>query len=261
MPDAADLLTRIAAALDAARAALAPFRSGDIASARKSDHSPVTEADHAVDRALRSLLPRNGEGWLSEETADNPSRLACDSVWVVDPIDGTHEFIDGIPEWCVSVGYVHLGRAIAGGILNPATGEVFLGALDAGVLYNGARVTLPPLSSLEGAVVLASRSETRRGEWRRYKDSGFTAQPVGSVAYKLALVSAGRASATWTLSPKNEWDIAAGAALVTAAGGFICHPDFSPALFNQSDTRVPGFIAAAPGLEEPIRRALSAALP
>ncbi len=257
MPDPADLLTRIAAALDAARQALAPFRSGDIASARKSDHSPVTEADHTVDRALRSLLPRNGEGWLSEETADNSSRLACDSVWVVDPIDGTHEFIDGIPEWSVSVGYVHLGRAIAGGILNPATGEVFLGAVGAGVSYNGSPATLEPRSSLEGATVLASRTEVRRGEWRRFQNAGFLTRPVGSVAYKLALVAAGLASATWPLSPKSEWDIAAGAALVAAAGGFVCHPDFSPALFNQPDSRVPGFIAAAQALEEPIRRALS----
>lgn len=257
MSPTAELLPRIAEALEAARAALAPFRSGEIASSRKSDHSPVTEADHAVDRALRSLLPRAGEGWLSEETADSPARLACESVWVVDPIDGTHEFIDGIPEWCVSVGFVHRGHAVAGGILNPATGELFLGALGAGAFYNGAPVSLTPRSSLDGAVVLASRSETRRGEWRRYQASGFTAQPVGSVAYKLALVSAGRADATWTLSPKNEWDIAAGAALVTAAGGFICHPDFSPALFNQPVTRVPGFIAAAPGLEDPIRRALA----
>ena len=86
-----------------------------------------------MDGLLRQMLPRPGEGWLSEETGDDRERLSCARVWVVDPIDGTREFIDGVPEWCVSIGLVEDGIAVAGGILNPATGETVLGGAGLGV--------------------------------------------------------------------------------------------------------------------------------
>lgn len=250
------IVTRIEEAFQAAAGALAPFRSGAIRADRKRDQSPVTEADRAVDRVLREILLRDGEGWLSEETKDNPERLAKDCVWVVDPIDGTLEFVEGIPEWCVSIGYVKSGRPVAGGIFNPATGEKIVGSLASGVTYNGQPAGVSARTSLDGSLVLASRSEVKRKEWEGYEAWGFDIQAMGSVAYKLALVAAGRAEATWTLSPKHEWDIAAGAALVAAGGGFVCTLEWAEPRFNRPSCWLPGFVAG--GL--PLRAQIAASI-
>ena len=129
----ADILQRIAAALAAARAVFARFTPGAIETEYKIGHDPVTEADRAVDAVLRQNLLRDGEGWLSEESVDDVSRLDKSRVWVVDPLDGTREFVAGIPEFCVSIGFVENGRPVAGGICNPATNETFLGSIDSGV--------------------------------------------------------------------------------------------------------------------------------
>src|SRR6202049_596687 len=138
MPSAySDILTRIDAALEAARAAFSCFNAGAIEAVFKAGLDPVTEADRAVDAVLRENLLRDGEGWLSEESVDDYSRLGKERVWVVDPLDGTREFVQGLPEFCVSIGFVENGRPVAGGIYNPATREKFLGAIGGGVTYNG----------------------------------------------------------------------------------------------------------------------------
>ncbi len=251
MSRAADL-DRIERAIHDAAEALKPFTPGDVAYEVKSDRGdPVTEADHAVNDVLLSALPRDGEGWLSEETVDDPSRLACRRVWVVDPVDGTREFVDGIPEWCISVGLVEEGEAVAGGIYNPATDELVMGALETGVTFNGVPARVEPREGLAGAVILASRSEVRRGEWERFGDATFSVEPCGSVAYKLGLVAAGRAGGTWTLVPKHEWDVVAGAALVRAAGGAVMHADGSPPSFNRERPKLPNLLAGPrPVLDE-----------
>ena len=219
----------------------------------KDRGDPLTEADLAVNQVLYESLPRPGEGWLSEETRDDSGRLGLARVWVVDPIDGTQEFVQGIPEWCVSVGLVEDGTPVAGGIMNPATGETVIGGIGLGVRLNGKEVRVSARATLERAVVLASRSETNRGEWRRFAEAPFGVRPCGSVAYKLGLVAAGLADLTWTLVPKNEWDVAAGAALVGAAGGRVLHADGSERAFNQPDPRLPDFLAGPAGLVEQVR--------
>src|SRR5438874_1789355 len=219
-PDS-EILERIASALEAARQVLNRFTAGAIEAEYKAGHDPVTEADKSVDAVLRKELLRNGEGWLSEESVDDLARLNANRVWIVDPLDGTREFVAGIPEFCVSVAMVEDGHPIAGGICNPATNEIFLGGVDSGVSYNGKPVQVSRRASLNGAAVLASRSEVKRGEWKQFENAPFTIRPMGSVAYKLALVSAGLADATFTLTPKHEWDVAAGAALVESAEGFV----------------------------------------
>jgi len=245
-----EILTRIENALHVACEVLARFTPGQVVAQYKSSRDPVTEADRAVDRALRECLQRADEDWLSEECLDDRRRLKCKHVWIIDPLDGTAEFVAGIPEWAVSVAFVENGRAIAGGVYNCSTGEIFLGGIGVGVTYNGASVKAASRATLDGALVLASRSEFGRGEWRRFEGRGFTVRPVGSVAYKLALVAAGSAHATWTLSPKHEWDIAGGSALVQAAGGFVHTLDGTPPKFNSPTPRLSGLIAGAPGLEK-----------
>jgi len=241
-------LDRIHHALDLAAKALEAFTPGEVAAQMKHGDDPLTAADIAVDVALRSALPRDGEGWLSEETADDPSRLDCSRVWIVDPIDGTREFVMGIPEWCVSVALVVGGNPMAGGILNIASGHRIVGSLDDGVTLNGEPVTCTTRDDLRGALVLGSRSEVKRGEWSSFFGTPIAVRNMGSVAYKLGLVAAGLADATWTLVPKNEWDVAGGAALVAAAGGTVMGLDYQPVKFNQAETLMDGFIATAPGI-------------
>lgn len=168
--------------------------------------------------------------------------------------------MQGLPEWCVSVGLVEEGVAIAGGIANPATGETVLGGEGFGVTLNGSRTAASARAGLEGALVLASRSEVGRGEWRRFETAPFRVQPVGSVAYKLALVAAGRADATWTLSPKHDWDVAAGAALVRAAGGVVFTPSGLPPRFDRPSPKLHGLIAAGPYLAGEVARLLGVRL-
>ena len=246
----AETLQRIQSALESARQVFARFTPGAIEAEYKAGHDPVTEADTAVDAVLRQELLREGEGWLSEESVDDFSRLEKKRVWIVDPLDGTREFIAGIPEFCVSIGFVEDGRPVAGGIYNPATDETFLGSVDSGVTYNGKPAGPSQRQTLDGAVILASRSEVKRGEWKPFENASFTIRPMGSVAYKLALVSAGLADITFPLTPKNEWDVVAGAALVRSAGGFVSTLDKADLIANRRDPLLSGLLASGPFLKD-----------
>lgn len=246
-----DDLDRISQALDAAVSTLEAFTPGAVEATMKEGDDPLTAADLAVNEVLFELLPRPGEGWLFEETADTTDRLHCERVWVVDPIDGTREFVAGIPEWAVSVALIERGRSVAGGVCNPATGERVIGSIETGVRYTGDR-SPTAATCLGDAVVLASRSEIRRGEWERFANSPFTIVPTGSVAYKTALVAAGRADATWTLVPKHEWDVAAGAALVAAGGGWVALPDGGRATWNRPTPLLPGLIATSAAIADEV---------
>lgn len=245
-----DILERISAALEAARAVFAKFTPGAIETEYKIGHDPVTEADRQIDAVLRQNLLRDGEGWLSEETTDEFSRLSKSRVWVVDPLDGTREFVQGIPEFCASIGFVENGQPVAGGICNPATNETIIGAIDAGIIYNGKPVRPSERTSLTGSLILASRSEVKRGEWQQFQNGQYQIRPMGSVAYKLGLVAAGKADVTFTLTPKNEWDVAAGAALVQSAGGFVATLENTPLRCNNRNPLLAGLIASAPGLRD-----------
>jgi myo-inositol-1(or 4)-monophosphatase len=129
------------------------------------------------------------------------------------------EFVKGIPEFCVSIGFVEDGRPVTGGIYNPATDETFLGSIDSGVTYNGKPSQPSQRKSLDGVLVLASRSEVKRGEWKPFENAAFQIRPHGlrSLQARPGLGWAGRCN--FTLTPKNEWDVVAGAALVQSEGG------------------------------------------
>lgn len=237
-------LERIVSALDAAGNVYRSRSVGSLRVERKSGGDPVTDAERDVNQLLFEMLVDAGEGWLSEESIDNTERLECSRVWLVDPLDGTKEYISGIPEWCISIALLEEGKLVAGGVLNPVTGELFYGSGRAGIVYrNGSasnsetdvRLSQPPL-------VLGSRSEFGRGEWERFRDLPVRLQPMGSVAYKLARVAAGKADATWTLVPKHEWDVAAGVALLLAAGGHVVRSDGLAPIFNQREPLFPGLI-------------------
>ena len=226
----------------------------------KTGDDPLTQADLAANQVLQATLlgAFPTDGWLSEETRDDPGRLTQARVWVVDPIDGTRELVQGIPEYALSVALVVDGEPRLGGVYNPAKDELFLGGVGEGVTCNGQAVRAEhPLG--EQPVVLASRSEVHRGEWRRFEGQ-VTIQVVGSIAYKLALVAAGRADATFSLSPKHEWDVAGGVALVLAAGGVATTAAGQALRFNQMPPLFPNLVATTGQAEAVIRQILAPAL-
>ena len=255
-----EYLGRIQNALTTAHDAVKRFAPGTFAVKDTGGRDVITQVDRAVSDVLRATLLRGDEGWLSEEDVDDLCRLSKQVVWVVDPLDGTREFVDGIPEWCISIGLVVNGRAIAGGVCNPATNQVFVGGLNSGVTCNDVRVQPTSRTDLNGAVVLASRQEYKRGEWAQFEGKQFSIRPTGSVAYKLALVSAGLADATWTLSPKHEWDVAAGVALVISAGGTVACIRDGSLQFNQPKTLLPGLVASGSGIWPSVSRIVDEAL-
>ncbi len=211
--------------------------------AYKANRDPITVADFEANRILRETLMATFPdcGWLSEETRDSPERLMKKRVWIVDPIDGTKEFVSGIPEFAVSVALVNEGFPVLAAVYNPATGEFFTAIRNEGAWLNGSKIQANhPLR--ERLVVLASRSEIHRGEFQPFEPYAVI-QPVGSIAYKLALIAAGRADATFSLGPKNEWDIAAGALLVEEAGGRVTDKEGLPLAFNRPNTLVNGIVA------------------
>jgi len=220
------------------------WRRGDYQIGSKGKDNPVTQADLEADRALKRLLhdPFPEYGWLSEETADSEARLQCRRVWIVDPLDGTKEFIQGIPEFCVAVALVEEGHPVLGVTYNPITREMFWSARGMGCHLNTEAVRVTRTRVLRRANVLASRSETARGEWEVFHGR-LRVSPTGSVAYKLALVAAGKGDATFTRSPKSEWDIASGAALLAEAGGTMTDIHGTMIRFNQRRVKVAGMIA------------------
>jgi myo-inositol-1(or 4)-monophosphatase len=247
------------------------FRDRGFEIDQKGKDNPVTTADFDADSEIKRLLraPFPEYGWLSEESADNSDRLSCRRLWIVDPLDGTKEFIKGIPEFVIAIALAEDGHPILGVTYNPIKREMFWCARSRGCyMIDGTafpgcsadqlesrseQVHVTPTATLEHATVLASRSETSRGEWKRYEGK-LRVNPIGSVAYKLALVAAGRADATFTRTPKSEWDIASGAALIIAAGGRITDIDGSEMRFNKPSVKLMGFVASNALLHEEIER-------
>lgn len=224
---------------------------------RKYDGGLVTAADHEVDDLLRASLPREGDGWLSEETIDDGKRLQRSRVWVVDPLDGTRAFVARRPEYSVSVALLVDSVPVLGVVGNPATDVVVAGGPGLGLSVDGRPDAGFDVEDPRPRL-LVSRSEWRRSEWA-HLDATAQLRPCGSVAYELALVAAGCADATATLHPKHEWDVAAGAALVAAAGGETWLPRGGHLLWNRSRPRFLSFAAAGPGRRQELARVWSPA--
>ena len=224
----------------------------------KGKDSPVTVADREANHKIHAIIQGEfpNDGWLSEETVDSPARQSCRRVWVVDPLDGTKEFIQKIPELAVSIALVEDGSPVVGVAYNPIHDQLFWAVRGHGAWHGDHRLRVSHAAQLQGARVLASRSETQRGEWKKFS-SQFLLQPTGSVAYKMALLATGAADATFTLVPKNEWDICAGVLLVEEADGMVSHLDGKPLRFNQAKTLLPGLVASNRGLHPQLLRLIA----
>ncbi|WP_375390717.1 3'(2'),5'-bisphosphate nucleotidase CysQ [uncultured Sphingomonas sp.] len=238
-----DLLDAVAAvAAEAGRLAMGRWR-GSFDQWEKTAGEPVCEMDLAVDALLKERLAALAPdaGWLSEETADAPDRLARSRVWIVDPIDGTRDYIRGREGWCVSVALVEHGRAALGVLDAPARGEQWRAAIGAGAWRNGARLRASDRQELVGARIPTDALSKA--------DRLFaTVAKPNSIALRMAMVAAGEADLVATLRWGNEWDIAAAALIGTEAGARVTDALGLPLQYNKARPRAFGVLATAPGL-------------
>ena len=241
-----ELISAKVAARNAGKILMKYYQSDNKEVKMKGVDNPVTIADNEADQYLCDFLTGEfpNDGWLSEETVDTDERLNKDRVWIVDPLDGTKEFIEGIPHFSVSIGLVYNSEPVVGVIYNPATDEMFSCQKGKGVYLNGNKVIASKKNLLIDSKITVSRSELKRNEWEPYKNNFKSIDPIGSVAYKLALVSAGKYDIFATVAPKNEWDICAGDCLITEAGGVFKTINDKKIIYNQKKTLVTDTIIA-----------------
>jgi len=216
---------------------------------KKPDGSEVSEADLAVDAALKLDLTtrRKAYGWLSEESPDDRERLKHSRVWMIDPIDGTGAFLRHIPEWTVSAALVEDGVPVLGVVYNPAKDEFFHALRGHGAFLNGEPIHTSDRATLEGARMIASGGLFRKKIWQEPWPQ-VTAEWINSVAYRMALVAAGRGDATISLSPKAEWDLAAAAVIIDEAGGIVTDHLGAPHLYNRETPKFPSLVASGKAL-------------
>jgi len=210
----------------------------------KEHDSPVSETDIAVNEFLRERLAALAPdaGWLSEESDDDPARLAAERVWVVDPIDGTRAFINGRPDWTISVALVGAGRPVLAALYAPVTGEFFLATAGGGATCNGTAI-----AATSGEAIAGARLSGPKGILDRLAGAapGFTVLPrIHSLALRLARVADGTLDAAFASSTSHDWDLAAADLLVHEAGGALTTIDGAALAYNRAST-VHGVLVAA----------------
>lgn len=224
---------------------------------KNGGHSPVSAADFAANDILKKelLSARPNYGWLSEETDDDAGRLDCETVFVIDPIDGTRAFIAGKDIWCVSAAIVHRGRPVAGVLFAPALGELFTAFEDGPALKNGAPVAA---SGADGARAtrIAAPEDMAHGIDAHMAGGVQRIAHVPSLAYRLAMVADGRIDATLVKRNAHDWDLAAADLILSRAGGALVTLDGAPLSYNRpvvshetlaaaGSTRLSGLVEAA----------------
>lgn len=243
-----DLDQLLSAVREAGALALGYF-GADPRSGVKADGTPVSEADLAVDVLLKERLAGAGQryGWLSEESEDDLIRLDQPRIWVVDPIDGTRAFLKNKPEWTVSAALVENGHSILAAVFNPATKEFFHAVRGGGAFLNDQPISVQDPVELEGSCLAASATMFKPERWDTPWPPLETLW-VNSIAYRLALVAAGKCDGTVSLSNKCDWDIAAAHLLVDEAGGIVTTRDASPLVYNRKVPRHSSVVSAGPAL-------------
>lgn len=244
-----DLALLTDAAEAAADLALRYFRQ-DPQVWHKENASPVSEADYAVDSYLKATLTaaRPDYGWLSEETEDDPARLACRRVFVVDPIDGTRGFLAGSDEWTISLAVVEDGLPDVAVLIQPTMARIFTATRDGGAWLDGRPLALERHVGLHRAKVAGpSALLTRlRHVLGPIKDGGY----VASLALRIAMVADGRLDLALARADASDWDIAAADLVLTEAGGRLVDLSGAPIVYNRPSTRHGVLAAAHPLLVE-----------
>ena len=224
----------------------------------KAPGDPVGEADLAANTVLRERLcaARPDYGWMSEEDEDTPERRASDKVFIVDPIDGTKSFLKGEENWGVAAAVVEKGVVTAGVFVMPAKRVTYAAALGEGVTKNGVPIAIRPPAAIPD--VLTAKASFRSEHWSgSVPEMERAFRP--SLVYRFALVAEGRFDMTLTLRGAWEWDIAAGAILVSEAGGKAVDRYGAALVFNSLERRVDGAVAASVDLVDATVARLSGA--
>lgn len=245
----ADLELIVEAAREAGGLALSLRAAGLEVAYKEGDATPVTNADLAADALLKRCLSeaRPDYGWLSEETADDPTRLAKQRLFVVDPIDGTRAFLKDRPWWAVSIAVVEDRLPVAAVVFAPQLGETFAAVAGQGAKLNGATIQASGCSAVEGCGMV--------GDPRMF---GHPAWPVpwpqmrvesrNSTAYRMCLVASGSFDAALALVPKADWDLAAADLIAREAGAYCGDHLGRPFAYNGAEPSQPSLLCAAPGL-------------
>ena len=244
----------VAAATAAGEAALGYF-GGAIDTWEKSPNNPVCEADLALDRMLheRLLGSRPSYGWLSEETADAPERLGRRRVWVVDPIDGTRDFLRGRTGWAVSVALIEDGVPIVAALCAPARKQLFVAEAGKGATLNGEAIGIGSCDAVTGCRIPADISTINATYWPEKWEAEAVEKPNG-LALRIAKLAIDEADAFFEGRPMGEWDIAAAALILSEAGGTITDREGAPLRFNKPEPKLRGVIAATPAIHAEILR-------
>jgi myo-inositol-1(or 4)-monophosphatase len=235
-----DAVSAVAAEVGAM--ALASWR-GDFRHWNKDEGSPVSDIDLAADALLyERLMAIDPEaGWLSEETADSAERLNCVRVWVVDPIDGTRDYVRGRDGWAVSIALVEGGRPLIGVLDAPARGEHWRAQSGQGATRNGVPLIASRRTDLFGARVPA--------DVLMKQDADLVTVPKpNSIALRIAMVAAGEADLLATIRWGHEWDIAAAALIAQEAGATVTNAFGHPLRYNSTRGEAFGVLATAPGI-------------
>lgn len=250
-----ELIVASLLALEAGRLILR-HAQGQIEVGHKEKGEVVTAADREANRyildGLSAAFP--ADAIYSEETADSPQRLTNSRVWIVDPLDGTSDFIARGDEFSVSIGLSVNGRAVLGAIYNPTRDELFAGGAGLGLTRNGIAVCVAETRDVAQAQISVSRKE--QAELGKLLPD-LKLVPLTSMAYKLARVAAGLEDGALSRKRRKEWGSCAGVALVLAAGGKATLLDGSDIRFNRAELKQPlGMVAAGAELHAQLVHAL-----
>ena len=246
------------AAREAGEVAFAFFgQSPEVWWKTEGGRSPVSAADFAANDRLQDILlkARPNYGWLSEETDDDEARLTAETVFVIDPIDGTRAFINGEKTWCVSVAVVHRGEPVAGVLFAPALGEELYSALGLPALKDGVPIEV---------------SKPRKGELRQIalpedmlarfpddvRDTLKRIRHVPSLAYRIAMIADGRIDGTVVKRNSHDWDLAAADVILHQAGGRLVDLEGNRLVYNRKRVTHEELCAGAEHVLESLVRGL-----
>ena len=193
---------------------------------------------------------------MSEESADDPARLGAERCFIIDPIDGTRAYLDGSPDFALSLAVAAAGRVVAGVVYLPAQDRLYAAAIDGAALCNGQPVRMSGRTQIEGATLLTARANLAPDHWRQGQPPPVQRKFRASLAWRLCLVAEGAYDAMLTTRPTWEWDIAAGSLIAARAGALVTDRHGAPLGFNRADPRTTGCIAASPAVHAGLRAGL-----
>ncbi|MBL4836551.1 MAG: 3'(2'),5'-bisphosphate nucleotidase CysQ, partial [Kordiimonadaceae bacterium] len=229
----------------------------------KSPNNPVSEADIAVDTFLRTTLMQNrtGYGWLSEETEDQPERLRCGRLWIVDPIDGTRAFLAVGDDWGISVALVQDGKPIIAAFYAPVKDAFYFAERGRGVTKNGKNITVSDQSVLTNARMMGDPTAFKTHEyWPLPWPDTMVAEHANSIALRICQIADGQFDCCVTLRPKNDWDVAAADLIIGEAGGVLTTGEGKKLVFNREHPLHDHIVATCPELLAPVMDRVEPAL-